>query len=476
MFKSNKLFANLYLIIIIAVYFFSRLYFYLVLNIDFSYTFKDNLIQYLDVELLRSQLWTSIFYLHSQPPLFNLLIGMNEIIFGNFASIIFLVLFNIMGVFTAILAFNTLTKLGLSKKLATFLIIFYVLSPATILYENLFFYTHPIIFFLVFSAYHLVVYLQNQKFVNAFFFFFGMALAVYTTSFFHLIWFFGFGLFVFIREKTNRASLIRASAIPFMMVLALYLKNFIIFGQINTSSWLGLNLSRITVHQLDNKEKIELINKGYLTDLSAFAPFTHFEDLDTLVIKYFTSQTGIEVLDQTVKQNGRTNYNNYGYLIISQKMLKDDLYVMKNYPKVYLSGIINSFVKYFDSPTKYKLLTLNAFRIESYNKLFDAFIYGSSRNTQIGYTSFVVIIIILFGAIYLFFMPVQDRVVKTFIGFVLFNILYVMFVGNLLEYGENNRFRYYTELFYVLLLGLLISELFFKKKFMNNPDLIPKKK
>ena len=457
-----------YFLIILSVYLFSRLYFSFFLKLDFSYYQKDNLVQYLDFALLKSELWTSLFYLHSQPPLFNFLIGIVEIVFGKDSSIVFSFLFNVMGVLTAILGYSVLDKLGVNKTLSTVLIVFYILSPATILYENLFFYTHPIIFFLVFSAYHLVVYLQDEKFINAFFFFCGLALAVLTTSFFHIIWFLGLGLFVLINKKTNRIVLLKAAVFPFLIILALYLKNYFVFGQFNTSSWLGLNLSRITVHQLDNPIKLSLIKNGKLSKLSSFAPFAHYNDLDSSVLKYFNHKTGIAVLDQTIKSNGRSNFNNYGYFVISKKILADDLYVIKNYPQVYLSVVSKSFIKYFDTPTNYKLIAVNKFRINGYNKIFDAFVYGASMNTKTGYTSIIVLPIIILLALFLFAKTKNNYVLKCFIGFAVLNILYVMFVGNFLEYGENNRFRYYTEIFSVILIGVIVNEMFFKKSILKS--------
>ncbi|HMN24630.1 MAG TPA: phospholipid carrier-dependent glycosyltransferase [Ignavibacteriaceae bacterium] len=468
MHKPNRSSFNLYFLLILLTYFISRLYIFLFLKIDFSYPLKDNLIQYLDFELLRSELWTSIFYLHSQPPLFNFFIGINEIIFGNLSGVIVSFLFNLMGVFTAILAFSILDKLGVNKKLAAFLVIVYIISPATILYENLFFYTHVIIFFLVFSAYHLVVYLQREQFINAFLLFIGLALAVLTTSFFHLFWFLSLFLYLLFGKQRDRKRIIRAAILPFLIILVLYTKNYLVFEQLNTSSWLGLNLSRITVHQLDNSTKLNLIKKGHLSEFSAFAPFTQYNDLDSSVIKFFGYKTGIDVLDQTEKRNGRTNFNNYGYLKISKQMLDDDFYVIKNYPQTYLLGIYKAFLLYFDSPTKYKLLTLNTFRIKTYNKLFDSFIYGSSMNTETGYTSLILLPMIIILALFLFIKTKTNYVLKCFIGFAILNILYVMFVGNFLEYGENNRFRYYTEIFSVLLLGIILNELILIKTNKKN--------
>jgi len=455
--------VDLYFIFILSVYFFSRLYLYVILKIDLNSSFKETLVQYLDVDVLKNNLAESLFYLHSQPPLFNFLIGITEITFGINSSHIYLLLFNIAGCLTAILGFLILEQLDVNKKLAVFFICVYLLTPATILYENLFFYTHPIIFFLVFSSYHFIVYLKKGKNFNAFLFFCGLSAAVLTTSFFHLAWFLVLLLLIVFQKKANKIILLKMAAIPFIIILSLYLKNYFVFGEFNSSSWLGMNLSRITVHQLDNKVKSDFYNKGLISKLSTIPPFTQYADLDSSIInKYFNHHTGIAVLDSVVKRNNRGNFNNYAYLTISKKLLEDDFYVIKSYPEVYLAGILKSFKKYFDSPTQYKLLTANSFKIHKYNKLYNAFIYGTTSNMETAYTTPVIIIIIILLSVHILRKPNENLFVKSFIWFALINIFYTMIIGNFLELGENNRFRYYTEIFYVLLLAIIINELIIK--------------
>lgn len=87
---------------------------------------------------------------------------------------------------------------------------------------------------------------------------------------------------------------------------------------------------------------------------------------------------------------------------------------MRNYPQVYLRGITKAFLRYFDSPTKYKLLTINVFRINLYNKVFDSFIYGSSSKTNTGYTTILLTLLILVGSFYLLFKSNSDFILKAF--------------------------------------------------------------
>jgi hypothetical protein len=50
-----------------------------------------------------------------------------------------------------------------------------------------------------------------------------------------------------------------------------------------------------------------------------------------------------------------------------------------------------------------------------------------------------------------------DRSQRIAVGFLCFNIAYVALVGNLLELGENNRFRFETDPLSLCLLGLLLD-------------------
>ena len=220
-------FPNVYTILLSLTYIISRIYLYLVLELEFSYHLKDYLIQYLDVSLLKENLFESIFYLHSQPPLFNFLIGAVEFLCGEFSIIVFFVLFQMVGLLTAVLGYKILVLLEVNKKLSFLLIIIYVLSPATIVYENLFYYTHPIVFFLIFSCYHLLVFIKSEKFINVFYFFVGLLFAVFTTSFFHIIWFLMILVTLLLVVKSKQKLILKASALPLILIFALYFKTIL---------------------------------------------------------------------------------------------------------------------------------------------------------------------------------------------------------------------------------------------------------
>lgn len=64
-----------WLLAVIAAFLLSRLGSYLA-GVRFDMTPLEEFWQYLDVNLLRSRLLESLWYLHSQPPLYNLYLGL----------------------------------------------------------------------------------------------------------------------------------------------------------------------------------------------------------------------------------------------------------------------------------------------------------------------------------------------------------------------------------------------------------------
>jgi 4-amino-4-deoxy-L-arabinose transferase-like glycosyltransferase len=425
----------------------------------------DGYVQYVDVSLLRKELFKSLFYLHSQPPLFNLLIGVVEKTTPDQAGIIFHFLFIIIGLLTSLIMFKLLTEIGVNIYLSLVFTIFYLLSPATLLYENIFFYTYIIIFFLICASYYLVLFIHKQsKFKYALFHFLFLSLCVLTTSFFHFIWFlFLFGLLLLIK-RDDWKIIIKAAILPLALILGLYIKNYLIFDSFSSSTWFGMNLSRITINELPVNEKKRLIQNGILSEFGKQQPFLPVDSLIILKDAKLDTITGIKVLDEQIKKSGFTNYNHFAYIKISESMLADALYVIINYPEIYYSGVKKAFMLYLDSPTKFNIFEQNTYKIKKYNRLFDALIYGTSPYTKFGYISLISIPLMLILGVNLIFRKETQNNVKIILFFLIFNVIYVMIIGNFFELGENNRFRYYTEIFHYIIWAIIITAMFQKKK------------
>ena len=341
---------------------------------------------------------------------------------------------------------------------------FYLLSPATLLYENLFFYTHIIVFSLICASYYLVLFFKHHKFQYVFFHFLFLSVCVLTTSFFHLIWFLVLFGILLISNRDNWKVIIKGAIFPLVIILSLYSKNYFIFNSFSSSTWVGMNLSRITVSQLSDYDRNKLIQKGLLSWVSKYPPFLAVDSLINLKDSKPEKITHIKVLDEKVKKSGHTNYNNLIYIKVSELALKDAFYIIIKYPEVYISGVIKAFSLYLDSPAKFGLLEQNRSLIKKYNRLFDAFIYGTSPSTNVGYFSLICIPLMLMLGVHLIFKKETQIIVKITLVFLIFNVVYVMIIGNFLELGENNRFRYYTEIFHLIIWAIIIQLMFNRKR------------
>lgn len=444
------------LIGIIVFYIVTRLYAYVNLHFAFSFKISRYLVQYADINLLKENIVESLFYLHSQPPLFNFLLGVSKIIFGNNASLSMFILFQLCGLLTAVLLYKMMIELNIRKRLCFIFTILYIITPATLLYENLFFYTHIVIFFFIAAVFLLNKYLQSKKKIYIKLHFIFLLLISLTTSFFHLIWFLFTVAFLFWILKYNRKEIAIALIIPVIILLGLYTKNLILFGVFNSSSWFGMNLSRITVFQVPTTEREELIKNGLISEVSLLPPFPQYDDVRNLkTIK--KDSIGVEIADQTTKPSGGTNFNNLIYLEISKVAFNDSKFIIENYPQYYLQGVKKAFQIYFKPPSNYGLINKNLLQINSYNNFFNALIYGASKSDTLGYFTVMLTIFVILGtSIFLFKENISNKD-KIILAFMLFNIIYVIMVGNFFEVGENNRFRYYTEIFSYVLFAYLLN-------------------
>lgn len=354
--------------------------------------------------------------------------------------------------------FNLLNELKIKPLLSLSITLIYIVTPATILYENIFFYTHLIIFFFVSAAYYLIRYFNTQKihFIHLHFCF--LLLISLTTSFFHIVWYFLIILILIYFLKTNRKQIIVAASIQLIILLSVYLKNFLVFGDFNTSSWFGMNLSRMTVYQMPADERLKLFEERKLSEVSLLPPFPQKDDI--LKLKTIKQDSlGFEILDNLKKSSSKTNFNNNIYLKISDAAFNDSKFIITKYPEYYWAGIKQAFVIYFTSPSEYKPLNQNIPELNYYSKIFNKYVYGAFFDSTVGYVTIILTIIIVFSVGFLILKKDLDIKIKIVLIFMLINIFYVMIIGNFLEVGENNRFRFYTEIFSYVLLAYIINTL-----------------
>jgi hypothetical protein len=433
--------------------------------------------QLISAELLDRKLLESLWYLHSQPPFYNLYAGIIVKVFPSHYGIVFHGIHVCIGITSTLLLYFILFKIKIRNSIALVISILFTISPATLLYETWLSYTYFIVFILLGSTLFLLYFIETKKWKYGFTFFSLLSILVLTRSMYHLVWIVAIlsmlALFKFVSFKT----LFRSSVIPFTLALAWYVKNYILFGIFASSSWFGMSLSEIILAKLPYEKKKQLIEGGLTSALvkkEAFWSIDHYQAFLSEENPY----PNIQVLTDTV--NGKhANLHHFGYIELSQKFQKDALIAVKEYPFDYLKNVVIAFGYYFHPTSNHYDLRSNRQSLFTYNKYFNHLILGCVINPDeleldppfqpkylLTTSFFVVIAYALCGLILLLHFISQwkqghwnNGPLQATLLFSLLTLSYVMIIGNFFEQGENMRFRYETIIPSLILLAFCVQQI-----------------
>lgn len=446
---------------------------YVLIGLKFDAATIGNFWHYIDPALLKEELLHSVWYLHSQPPLYNLALGIGLKLWGT-AGAYYHIIHLLMGLAVTLLLFDISVKLGVKKQIAFFISALYLISPSFILYENILFYTFPLAFLLILSMWLLLRFSQSASPFFVHLFFWSLAAIMLIRSMFHLVWFLAIVAANLVIRPADRRRIVAAALLPFLIVLSIYVKNGILFGEFGTSSWFGMNLARISTFQFPEQKREELAKESMpLANIRPFSSLDRYADY----IEF--DSTGIPVLDQQTQSTGAVNLHNINYIRISRMYKKDAMHTIVHYPSAYLKGVAKAFYAYISPPSEWPPLEANAAKLGAWHSTWNSLVYGRLQNTPSNdneprsplypllRASMLVIIgmpiLFLFGAKRFWnFLPKRNDLAMV-LFYLLFNILYVTVMGNLFDAGENNRFRFLIESHLVILFGLFISNLIHKK-------------
>ena len=172
-----------------------------------------------------------------------------------------------------------------------------------------------------------------------------------TRTVFHLAWLVALVGFVAVLRRDCWRTVLAAGAVPLLIVTGWYVKNEILFGQFNASSWLGVSLSRITVAQLPAAERRTLVANGTLSPYAAFPAFTDLEKMGIRHPLRTGPGRGVGLLDERRASNGFANLHQRDYLEVNERSLDDSLWVIRHRPGVYARGISRSVSSTFTAPS-----------------------------------------------------------------------------------------------------------------------------
>jgi len=417
--------------------------------------------QFLDVNLLQNRLIESVFYLHSQPPLFNLFLGVVLKIFPNHLDLAFHILYLAFGLIMAVSLVVIMNRLGLSRGLSTTLTIIFVASPTAILYENWLLYTYPIAGILCVSAVFLHKWLSEHKPIYGAIFFICLACLVLTWSLFQALWIIAACVTLYLYGRIRLKSLIAAAAIPLILIMGWQVKNWHYFGFFGTSSWMGLNLARSQAKLIFDEQTLTLVEEGKLSRLLTVPAFSDYDAYREYLPE--PPETDIPALNQKVKDppSFGPNYNYIGYVAASKASFDETICVIKSRPGDFVKNCLNGFSVYLTPATDYEFLGPNRdpirFLVTTYNALF----YGSLKAEHMGLLIIYSLVLSIGYGAYLAVRWIRNRSANlpyaATVIFIWLTIGYVTVVVNLFENQENNRMRFIIEPYVWIMLGIIFD-------------------
>ena len=442
---------------------------FLIAGVRFDARPLDGYWQYLDPTLLRQDLLRSLLYLHSQPPLFNLFLGLVLKLSPFSPAISFHGLYLLFGLICYLSSFILMLRLSVSRGLAFLLSTAVVCRPSFLLFENWLMYDVPVTALLGLAALAFATFSASRSRAAALCFFTSLAALCATRSLYHLVYFAAVIVLAVALFRDQRQRLLKAAAAPCLFLILLYAKNLMLFSHPGLSTWVGMNLSRITRSALTPSELEELRLAGHLTAVSALPPFSPPAQYPQ---EYFDNPRYPQVpaLADHIKSTGSVNYNQEAYIEISRDYLQDALLILEQRPAAYLHGVAKAWYNYFKPQTQLAHVSLNRERLSLYVTWCEPLLYGrlpwaprygDSPKPIYLFTTVGFPLLILYGLVSIFGFPgrygAPDQRTRHILAFLCLTILYTALVGNSLEVWENQRFRFYTDPFYVAILAVAIS-------------------
>lgn len=482
---TNKNFFNfLFLIVSFSL---SRAVFYL-LGVRFDTTPLETYIQILDPVDLKNHLFQSIFYLHTQPPLFNLFLGIILKLFPNNYTIIFQIIYILLGFSFYLCLFLLMEYLGVDQRINKTLTVLFMINPSNILYENWLFYSYPVAAFLMFAAFFYFKWLQKQKNIYGIMLIIMLTAVVLTRSAYHFLWFCLWIVLISVAIK-NLKKVLYISVIPLIIIFSICYKNWMYFQSFSLTSQYTFNYQIFTnfigvalkINQNNNLKRDENISEVLATE------FNNISKTGERAFYYLKlPHTGIPVLDHYKKTSGAPNINSIYHIFTVNSVKKEAYEYLKRNPHIYIDGIKRAyFLYFFPGPTDVQLTNRN--QITKYENFFNIMFYHLNNiNSHKLYSEYLwkatgimkirwdfvslgcylmiisfTLILIAFGIWSIIY---HDNLIRYIMLFIILNILYTGLVSCLFTSWGTNRYRFDIDAFYVILFGLLLTKLLTRVK------------
>ena len=404
-------------------------------------------------DLLEHDLLRSLWYLHSQPPAFNAFVGLGLHVPIN-PGLLFGAAFVAIGYGLAVSLFALMLELGVPSRVALIAASLFIASPSVVLYENWMFNTYPVALLLCFSALCFARFLRTGRTAWAFWFATSIALVGMMWSTYHIVFVLAAIAFMILSsERGVRRRALVAVTLPVLLVAGVYIKNQVLFDEPTMSTWLGMNLAHMLFPGAPGELRAD-VAAGHISRQALIVPFKPLS-----VYRVPLPHTGVPALDRPTDANGATNWNNKAWIAISRQYRHDALVFVRRHPAFYLRVVGRGYVRTFISASDYFALKANRSHIKGVVR-FEGLALGQLSSFVVGarpqhLDNVAWLIVLQYVAVAAAGAAVVIRAVRrrgqrretsdAVLVLIAATTIYSVGTSNLLEVGDNMRFRFGTD-------------------------------
>lgn len=458
---------------LVIVFVLSRVIIYHFLPFDVREPIKYDL-HLLDPDILKNHLLYGVYYMHGQPPLWNIFVGVLLKLDPYIRmEITYPFIYFILGLFISLGSYFLQKLLGAAERLAALGALCVMFFPTLVQSERWLYYAYPLAAMLLASTFLIYFFVKTGKLKYFFLFFLIQATMVLTRGFFHLL-FWVVPLMTIATIYIAKAKLPRPGKYWAIMVLFLalasfpYVKNYLMFGVFASSTTQGMNITG-SIHYVRRPEIQDLVNKKVVTPLALvprlLPPIEYYN-------YYGIKPSGNNlVLDTLLKPSYPQyfNFNNRIYVRASKEYQSNSIKIILHYPLRYLMSVANEtyiFLGFFQYREFDNFRNWGSVRVHNLRDkiLFDITAYPLP-----------LVMLCLYG-IACYMLAKQWKKGKNFQGlaleqranyalvlFLSFTIAYTYFFSVAIDAGEANILRIPIDPFLVCLVVLSLGNIFIPK-------------
>lgn len=417
--------------------------------------------QAIPIDLLQSDLLRSLWYLHSQPPLYNLWAGILAKLFDSHFLDALYIANVVFGAALAGMVYLICIQVMRNRLVSLAVALVVAFCPSLFLYEAYALYDLTCAFLVTATVFCLAWHRSSSRHIALYTFILSLNLLVLTRSIYQaLILPVALGLVWFLVDFRQRNRVIAICLSICVLSGIWYVKNAAIYGLLSTSSWSGMGLWRIASLDYGPDELLSLTAQGVLdpvvVEQPAFSRPSQYERYG------FDLTSDVEVL-------AGNNYHNINFIAIAHVYGANAVRLILLHPTRYLRSVFRAYLQFSMLSSRFKHLTVNAAKIAPLEWFYANAIHGRFLLAKPGFFGGSLQVVILPAALLLYVTQFvrswrrESRDLADAIRhdavllwcFVL--IVYTTIVACIAEYGEQERFKFLVEQLILILVVAVVS-------------------